>query len=164
MGAHPKNPPPPPPPLQISTGICLLYYYHVRNFRITCSCKYHSIKRWWQENTESWPELGIYYHSIKAGKSSTSHTWDPCSNPGGGLTRVASMHEWEGKRCESHFAPVSVTDWCIMIFIKKIFFKKGAGIIYKAYIQVLPRKQFTLFTCVYISYVFCKQQIYIYLV
>ncbi len=31
-------------------------------------------------------------------KSSASHAVDPGSNPGGGLTGVTPMHEWEGKR------------------------------------------------------------------
>ncbi len=46
---------------------------------------------------------------------------NPGLNPGGGLTRVTQLHEWEGKRLPAVkvIVSVSLTNWCINDLKKK---------------------------------------------
>ncbi len=57
----------------------------------------------------------VGYRDSSIGKSSVFYSGDPGSNPGGGLTPFNPIRRERITSCKSHIAPVSLTDWHIMI-------------------------------------------------
>ncbi len=68
----------------------------------------------------TWIPTHIWGRDSSVGKASVSHTWGPRFESQWGLD-LGHINAWmigeEITSCKSHIAPVSLTDWCIMIFI-----------------------------------------------